>query len=118
MHGVVIAGDIDASTLILAVYAAGDVHFTPGNGQLGHTWELALAEHAGRKAAPDAWRRVMTSGASAILPPSEHIVQLSLLGFATAADFEIRVAGLVGAGPGKEALPTEPALAPIDPSMI
>ena len=47
-----------------------------------------------------------------------HIVQLSLLGFATAADFEIRVAGLVGAGPGKEALPTEPALAPIDPSMI
>ena len=47
-----------------------------------------------------------------------HIVQLSLLGFSTAADFEIRVAGLVGAGPSKEALPTEPALAPIDPSMI
>ena len=47
-----------------------------------------------------------------------HIVQLSLLGFATAADFEIRVAGLVGAGPGKEALLTEPALAPIDPTMI
>ena len=32
--------------------------------------------------------------------------------------FEIRVTGLVGAGPGKEALPTEPALAPIDPSVI
>ena len=47
-----------------------------------------------------------------------HIVQLSLLGFSTAADFEIRVAGLVGAGPSKEALPTEPALAPIDPTMI
>ncbi len=47
-----------------------------------------------------------------------RVVQLSLLGFATAADFEIRVAGLVGAGPGKEALPTEPALAPIDPTMI
>ena len=47
-----------------------------------------------------------------------HVVQLSLLGFATAADFEIRVAGLVGAGPGKEALPTEPALAPIDPTLI
>ena len=47
-----------------------------------------------------------------------HIVQLSLLGFSTAADFEIRVAGLVGAGPSKQALPTEPALAPIDPSMI
>jgi type IV secretory pathway VirJ component len=47
-----------------------------------------------------------------------HIVQLSLLGFAPTADFEIRVAGLVGAGPGKDALPTEPALARIDPSMI
>ena len=54
------------------------------------------------------------------LPPETkaHIVQLSLLGLATAADFEIRVAGLVGAGPGKEALLTEPALAPIDPTMI
>jgi type IV secretory pathway VirJ component len=47
-----------------------------------------------------------------------HVVQLSLLGFATAADFEIRIAGLVGAGPSKEALPTEPALATIDPTMI
>ena len=47
-----------------------------------------------------------------------HIVQLSLLGLSTEADFEIRVAGLVGAGPSKEALPTEPALAPIDPTMI
>ena len=46
-----------------------------------------------------------------------HIVQLSLLGFSTAADFEIRVAGLVGAGPSKEALPTEPTLAPI-PTII
>jgi hypothetical protein len=54
-----------------------------------------------------------------LLPETKsHVVQLSLLGFATGADFEIRVAGLVGAGPGKEALPTEPALAPIDPSMI
>jgi type IV secretory pathway VirJ component len=50
--------------------------------------------------------------------PKTHVVQLSLLGFATAADFEIRVVGLVGAGPGKDALPTEPALALIDPSMI
>ena len=40
------------------------------------------------------------------------------LGFSTEADFEIRVAGLVGAGPSKEALPTEPALAPINPTMI
>ena len=47
-----------------------------------------------------------------------HVVQLSLLAFSTAADFEIRVAGLVGAGPGKEAQATEPALAPIDLTMI
>jgi hypothetical protein len=33
---------------------------------LGHTWELGLAEHTGRKAS-DAWRNVMTSGA--ILSP-------------------------------------------------
>lgn len=46
------------------------------------------------------------------------VVQLSLLGFATAADFEIRVAGWLGAKPGKDALPTAPALAPIDPAMV
>jgi type IV secretory pathway VirJ component len=47
-----------------------------------------------------------------------RVVQLSLLGFATAADFEISVAGWLGAAPGKDALPTEPALAPIDATMI
>jgi phosphatidylglycerol lysyltransferase len=47
-----------------------------------------------------------------------RVVQLSLLGFATAADFEIRVAGWLGEPPSKDALPTEPALAPIDPAMI
>ena len=47
-----------------------------------------------------------------------RVVQLSLLGIGTAADFEIRVAGWLGLPPGKNALPTEPALAPIDPTMI
>jgi type IV secretory pathway VirJ component len=47
-----------------------------------------------------------------------RVVQLSLLGFATAADFQISVAGWLGAAPGKGALPTEPALAPINPTMI
>jgi type IV secretory pathway VirJ component len=47
-----------------------------------------------------------------------RVVQLSLLGFAPAADFEISIAGWLGAAPGKDALPTEPALAPIDPTMI
>jgi type IV secretory pathway VirJ component len=54
------------------------------------------------------------------LPPAAkaRVVQLSLLGFATAADFEIRVAGWLGARPGKNAVPTVPALASIDPAMI
>ncbi len=47
-----------------------------------------------------------------------RVVQLSLLGLATAADFEISVAGWLGAVPGDDALPTAPALAPIDPSMV
>jgi type IV secretory pathway VirJ component len=53
--------------------------------------------------------------------PSEakqRVVQLSLLGFASAADFEISMMGWLGAPPTQNALPTEPALAPIDPSMI
>ena len=48
----------------------------------------------------------------------QHVVQLSLLGFETTADFEISLMGWLGAPPTKNALPTEPALAPIDPSMI
>jgi type IV secretory pathway VirJ component len=48
----------------------------------------------------------------------KRVVLLSLLGLATAADFEIRVAGWLGEPPGKDALPTEPALAAIDPTMI
>jgi phosphatidylglycerol lysyltransferase len=47
-----------------------------------------------------------------------RVVQLSLLGFAPAADFEITVSGWLGAAPGKDALPTEPALVPIDPAMV
>ena len=47
-----------------------------------------------------------------------RVVQLSLLGFASAADFEITVSGWLGAAPGKDALPTEPALVPIDPAMV
>lgn len=47
-----------------------------------------------------------------------HVVQLSLLGISTAADFEISVSGWLGAPPSKDALPTGPALAPIDPSKV
>jgi phosphatidylglycerol lysyltransferase len=54
------------------------------------------------------------------LPPDAkaRVVLLSLLGFATAADFEIRVAGWLGEPPSKDALPTATALASIDPAMI
>lgn len=65
-----VASDVDANALILATYAQGDVRYVPANGMLGNVWELALAEHVGRKASPDAWRVVMAGGASAILPPS------------------------------------------------
>jgi phosphatidylglycerol lysyltransferase len=47
-----------------------------------------------------------------------RVVQLSLLGFASAANFQITVSGWLGAAPGKDALPTEPALMPIDPTMV
>jgi phosphatidylglycerol lysyltransferase len=47
-----------------------------------------------------------------------RVVQLSLLGFAPAANFEITVSGWLGAAPDKDALPTEPAIVPIDPTMI
>ena len=52
------------------------------------------------------------------LEAKAHVVQLSLLGFAKATDFEISIAGWLGAAAGKDAAPTEPALASIDPAMI
>jgi hypothetical protein len=39
-----VASDVDANALILAVYAAGDVHFTPANATAGDVWEIALVE--------------------------------------------------------------------------
>jgi type IV secretory pathway VirJ component len=47
-----------------------------------------------------------------------RVVQLSLLGFAPTTDFEISIAGWLGAAASKDAAPTAPALAPIDPKMI
>ena len=46
------------------------------------------------------------------------MVQLSLLGFAATTDFQISIAGWLGASASKDAAPTEPALASIDPTMI
>ena len=46
------------------------------------------------------------------------VVQMSLLGYAGRADFEIRVAGWLGAGPSEGALDGGPELARIDPRLI
>jgi hypothetical protein len=64
-----VASDLDANALILAVLAS-DVAYCPANPQLGVVWELGLVEFGGKPASPDAWRRILTGGASAILPPS------------------------------------------------
>jgi hypothetical protein len=65
-----VASDIDATTLVLAAYAQGDVRYVPANPALGYVWELGLAEHGGKPANADAWRRVLREGAASILPPS------------------------------------------------
>jgi hypothetical protein len=64
------AFDLDVNALILATYAVGDVCYCPGDPQLGVTWELGLLEFGGKPASPDSWRRILTGGAAAILPPS------------------------------------------------
>jgi len=48
----------------------------------------------------------------------QRVVQISLLGFASTTDFEISIAGWLGAAASKDATPTIPALASIDPRMI
>jgi len=48
----------------------------------------------------------------------QRVVQISLLGFAPTTDFEISIAGWLGEAAGKDAVPTKPALASIDPRMI
>ena len=54
------------------------------------------------------------------LPPDlqGHVVQISLLGFADRADFEITMTGWLGAPPSSDALPVAPELAHVPPGMI
>jgi type IV secretory pathway VirJ component len=54
------------------------------------------------------------------LPPTSKnlVAQLSLLGLSSAADFEIKVSGWLGGSHGGAAVPTQPALATIDPQLI
>jgi hypothetical protein len=60
---------VGANELILAVLAAGDVHYVAANAQVGTVWELGLAEHGGPRAS-DAWRQVMETGN--VLPPTRR----------------------------------------------
>jgi len=48
----------------------------------------------------------------------QRVAQISLLGLSSAADFEIKVTGWLGASHSKAAQPTQPALAPIDPALL
>jgi type IV secretory pathway VirJ component len=48
----------------------------------------------------------------------QRVVQISLLGFAPTTDFEISIAGWLGEPASKDAAPTKPALAAIDPKII
>ena len=46
------------------------------------------------------------------------VTLLSLLGFAPAADFEIRVGGWLGLPPSADALPAEPEIAKVPPELV
>jgi hypothetical protein len=62
--------DLDVNALILAALACGDVPYCPGNPQLGVVWEIGILEFGGKPADPAGWRRILTQGAAAVLPPS------------------------------------------------
>ena len=65
-----VAADLNVNALVLAALACGDVCYCPGDSTLGVVWELGLVEFGGKPASPDAWRRILTQGAAAVLPPS------------------------------------------------
>ncbi|MDG4897703.1 AcvB/VirJ family lysyl-phosphatidylglycerol hydrolase [Mesorhizobium sp. WSM4976] len=47
-----------------------------------------------------------------------HVAEISLLGFADAADWQIRVAGWLGAAPSAEALPVAPAIKQVPSNLV
>lgn len=48
----------------------------------------------------------------------EHVALMSLLGFASAADFEIRVTGWLGLPPSSAALPVQSEIAKVPPALV
>ncbi len=51
-------------------------------------------------------------------PTRNKVTMLTLLGFAPAADFEIRVGGWLGLPPSAKALPVRPEMAKVPPEMV
>jgi type IV secretory pathway VirJ component len=77
-----------------------------------HTKHVALIGYSfGADILPFAYNR---------LPDAERaeVSLLSLLGFAKAADFEIRVGGWLGLPPSDAALPVQPEMARIPPALV
>jgi hypothetical protein len=63
--------DLSGSSFIAAMYASGDVLFSPHDSALGRTWEFGLVPpgHGGGKpASADGWRRVLDEGS--VMAPS------------------------------------------------
>jgi hypothetical protein len=63
-----VGSDLDGNALILAVFASGDIVYTPADPARGWTWEFGLVEYGGRPASADGWRRVLSTGN--VLSPS------------------------------------------------
>jgi type IV secretory pathway VirJ component len=62
---------------------------------------------------------ILAFGFDGLTPEAKHpVVQISLLGFARTTNFEISITGWLGEAANKDAAPTKPALASIDPRMI
>ncbi|WP_036258916.1 AcvB/VirJ family lysyl-phosphatidylglycerol hydrolase [Mesorhizobium sp. WSM3224] len=77
-----------------------------------HTQHVALVGYSfGAGVLPFAYNHLATN-------VKAHIAQISLLGFANTADWEIQVAGWLGAAPSSEAIPVAPAIQQVPPDLI
>jgi type IV secretory pathway VirJ component len=77
-----------------------------------HTRSVALIGYSfGADVMPFIYNRLPTT-------LQNKVAIVSLLGFAHAADFEVRVMGWFGASPGEGALPTSPEVAKLPPALV
>lgn len=81
-------------------------------GEKWHADKVALVGYSfGADVLPFAYDRLAANIKS-------HVAQVSLLGFADTADWEIRVAGWLGAAPSAEALPVAPAVKRVPSNLV